>query len=83
MYGALGSLNAILATLEHIVGLVGGSVSRASGADDGRSVAEAAATVAEHGRSAIGALEQAYREVTVAHAIVSHLRFPVAGADSE
>ena len=34
VYGALGSINAILATLEHVVGLVGRTASRASRADD-------------------------------------------------
>ncbi|MFZ1488675.1 MAG: hypothetical protein WAS51_01930 [Ilumatobacteraceae bacterium] len=83
VYGALGSINAILATLEHILDLVGRTASRASRADDERSVAEATAAVTECGRSAVGALEQAYREVAVAHAIVSHLAFPVADDISE
>jgi creatinine amidohydrolase/Fe(II)-dependent formamide hydrolase-like protein len=83
VYGALGSINAILATLQHIVGEVSRSAARARSTDDGRCVIDASAAVAEHGRAAIEALAHAYREVSTAHSVVSHFIFPVDEDDDE
>ena len=80
VYGVLGSINAILATLEHIIDLACRSAARATSTDDARTVEKAGNDVAHHGRSAIAALEDAYREVAVVHAIASHLVF-AAGED--
>lgn len=75
VYAALGSLNAIIATLEHIIDVARHGAERATGTDDGRTVADAATDIARHGRAASAALEQAYREVADAHAVTSHLIF--------
>lgn len=77
VYEAFGTINAIVATLEHIIELAARSTARATSTDDARTVIDANAHVICHGQAAIDALEDAYRAVAAAHETTSHLVFAV------
>jgi hypothetical protein len=83
VYSVFGSVTAILLTLGQIIDLSCRAAERATDSDDNRSVPDAAADVAGHGRSATAAIEQAYRSVAAAHGVTSHLVFALAPDDGE
>ena len=78
VYAAFGSINAILATLEHIVDLACRSAARATRHRRRplRRTRLASRSSHGHSRTAIAALEHAYREVAAAHGdhLTSRLR---------
>lgn len=83
VYGAFGTINAIVATLQHVIRLAAYSTVMATGTDSARSALDANAHVIFHGQAAVEALEDAYRAVAAAHEITSHLVFAVADNGTE
>ena len=75
VYGAFGAVNAIIATLEHIVDVASRSAARATHTDDLRSVSDACDEIRYHTRTAVDLFEDAYRAVAAAHTVCGHLVF--------
>lgn len=82
VYGAFGTINAIIATLEHIIEQAAYATTMATSTDNARSALDAHADVIFQGQTAIDALEGAYRAVASAHEITSHLVFAVPEEDT-